>query len=103
MFMVAGSNNVVRVNGTAGVTCDAEMTARFERKNRQPRSVIIVRIEEVYFQCARALLRARLWTGGDQSEGLPTAGEILSEMTEGAVGGADYDQEWPDRAAKTMW
>ncbi|MEE9426733.1 MAG: pyridoxamine 5'-phosphate oxidase family protein [Paracoccaceae bacterium] len=103
MFMVAGSNNVVRVNGTAGVTCEFDMTARFERKGRQPRSVIIVDIEEIYFQCARALLRARLWVDGDQSAGLPTAGEILSEMTDGTVGGVDYDQEWPDRAAKTMW
>ena len=103
MFVVAGSNNVVRLNGKAQITSDLEMTARFERKGNLPRSVIIVRIEEIYFQCARALLRARLWVDGDQSAALPTAGEILSEMTDGTVGGADYDSDWPGRAAKTMW
>ncbi|MEE9387523.1 MAG: pyridoxamine 5'-phosphate oxidase family protein [Paracoccaceae bacterium] len=103
MFMVTGSNNVVRVNGTAQITDEPEMTSRFERKTQHPRSVIIVQIEEIYLQCARALLRAGLWGDGDQSAGLPTVGDILSELTDGAVGGADYDSDWPDRAAKTMW
>jgi len=103
LFMVVGSNNVVRVNGTARVTADGDQTALFEKNGQQPRSVIVVKIAEVYFQCARALLRAGLWTDGDQSEGLPTAGEILADMTAGAVGGAGYDQDWPTRASKTLW
>ncbi len=103
MFMVAGSNNVVRVNGTGRITIDAEMIGRFERKGLVPRSVVLVDIKEVYVQCARALLRARLWSDGDQSEGLPTAGQIVSEMTGGEMGGAGYDQAWPARAAKTLW
>ena len=41
MFMVAGSNNVVRVNGRAKVTTDADMLARFEKGGKQPRSAII--------------------------------------------------------------
>jgi len=34
---------------------------------------------------------------------VPTAGQILAAMTQGAVGGAHYDAEWPGRAAKFMW
>jgi len=103
LFMVAGSNNVVRLNGSAKITTDPEMTEWFEKNGRAPRSVIVIRINEIYFQCARALLRAKLWTGGDQSDGLPTPGKILADMTAGSVGGEDYDNAWPDRAAKTMW
>ncbi len=103
MFMVPGSNNVVRVNGTAWVTADPDLRARFEKKSRQPATVIIIEIAEVYSQCARALMRAKTWTGGDQSEGLPTVGEILAEVSEGAEGGAQYDADWAPRAAKTMW
>lgn len=103
MFMVPGSNNVVRVNGGAKLTTDADLRARFERSGKQPRTVAVIRIHEVYSQCARAIMRARLWTSGDESADLPTVGDMLKEMTSGAFDGAAYDQEWPDRARKTMW
>jgi PPOX class probable FMN-dependent enzyme len=102
MFMVPGSATVVRVNGTARLTADAGLRARFEQKGRHPATVIVIRIAEVYTQCARAILRARLW-GEDESAGLPSAGDILAEQTEGEEGGAAYDAAWSARAAKTMW
>jgi PPOX class probable FMN-dependent enzyme len=102
MFVVPGSNNVVRVNGTARLTDDVELRAQFERKNIQPATVIIIKIAEIYSQCARAFMRAGTWSR-DDAEGLPTVGEILSEMTDDAVGGPTYDAEWGGRAAKTMW
>ena len=102
MFMIPGSNTVVRVNGMAQLTDDADLRARFERKSRLPATVIVISISEIYTQCARALMRAGTWAR-DDSEGLPTAGEILAEMTDGVEGGAAYDAEWSPRAAKTMW
>lgn len=103
MFIVAGSKNVVRVNGTAWLTDDEGLRARFEKKGRQPATVIIIEIGEVYSQCARALMRAQIWSGDDCSGGLPTVGEILAEVSAGAEGGAAYDAAWAPRAAKTMW
>ncbi|MBM1558054.1 pyridoxamine 5'-phosphate oxidase family protein [Sulfitobacter mediterraneus] len=103
MFVVPGSNNVVRVNGTAFLTDDADLRARFEKKGRQPATVIVIQIAEVYTQCARALMRAGTWAGVDESTGLPTVGEILAEMTSGEEGGAPYDAAWGARAKDTMW
>lgn len=103
MFMVPGSNNVVRVNGQARVTVDDDLRAQFEFKGRQPRSVIVIDIEEIYSQCARALMRARTWTSEDESADLPSIGDILAEQTEGEEGGKTYDDAWGARAAKTMW
>ena len=48
-------------------------------------------------------MRARLWTSGDESAGLPSAGDILAEMTNGAEGGKPYDDGWLARAQETMW
>lgn len=103
MFMVPGSNTVVRVNGMAKVSVDDELRARFEFKGKQPRSVIVIRIGEIYTQCARAPMRARLWTSGDESADLPTVGEILAEQTDGEEGGKAYDEAWLPRAEKSMW
>jgi len=103
MFLVPGSNNVMRVNGTAKLTADDELRARFEKKGRLPATVIVISISEIYSQCARALMRAGTWQAGPAPQDLPTPGQILSEMSEGAEGGAAYDEAWPARAAASLW
>lgn len=103
IFLIAGSNTAIRVNGTAILTADQAATARFSRDGKEPRSVIIITLAEVYSQCARALIRAGFWTSGDQSAGLPSVGDMLREITQGRIDGAAYDARWPERAAKTMW
>lgn len=103
MFLIPGANNALRINGTARLTADPDLRNRFARDGKQPRTVIVIRIAEVYSQCARALIRSELWTGGDQSAGLPTVGDMLREITEGRIDGKAYDADWPGRAALTMW
>ncbi|THD76342.1 pyridoxamine 5'-phosphate oxidase family protein [Thalassobius vesicularis] len=102
MFMVPGSNTVVRVNGQAKLTADDALRMRFEQQGKHPATVIVIRIEEIYSQCARATIRAGLWNR-DDSAGLPTMGQILAEASNGDEGGDTYDAEWAARAALTMW
>lgn len=103
MFMVPGSDTVVRVNGRAKINADTDVLVRFERAGKLPRSVILIRIDEVYFQCSRALMRSRLWSSGDESAEVPSPGDILRDMTNGAEGGPAFDAEWPERARSEMW
>lgn len=102
MFLVPGSTTIVRVNGKAKISAAAEVLAKYGKHGKQPRTVMLMTIEELYFQCARAVMRADLWSGAPAPE-LPTAGDILAEMTSGEFEGKEYDKTWPDRAAKTLW
>lgn len=102
MFFAPGNNNVIRVNGRGRVTFDDELRSRFSINDKMPRSVIVIAVQEVYSQCARALIRSELWSS-PAPEGMPTAGDLLAEQTSGKEGGADYDLDWGQRAAKTMW
>ncbi len=102
MFLIPGSHNAMRINGTARLTANDALRGRFEKDGKRPRTVIVIAIAEVYSQCARALIRAGLWQG-DQSQGLPTVGDMLREITEGVIDGTAYDANWPGRAAGTMW
>nr|WP_274705597.1 pyridoxamine 5'-phosphate oxidase family protein [Salipiger pentaromativorans] len=102
MFMVPGENTVVRVNGTAFLTDDADLRARFERKGRQPATVAVIAIAEIYSQCPKALLRSGLW-GRDDSAEVPSLGEILSEMTRGDIEAGAWDRSYPERAQRTLW
>ncbi len=105
MFLIPGSNTVLRANGRARITTDDALLRSFEVDGNAPRSAIVLQVDRVYFQCARALMRSHLWDPANHVDpkGLPTAGQILSALTEGEVGGQKYDDEWMGRAKTTMW
>lgn len=104
LFLIPGSNTTMRLNGRAVVRIDAATTQRFVMDGRHPRSVVVIAIEEVYSQCARAVLRADLWNPEKfrDTASLPTVGQMLASAKKD-FDGAAYDREWPGRAAKTMW
>ena len=105
MFMIPGSNTTLRVNGRARIRTDPDLLASFVMQGQPPRSVIEVAIDAVYFQCARALMRAEVWNPATFAapETLPTAGQMLAAASAGEVGGADYDKAWPERAKASLW
>ncbi len=104
MFLIPGSNSVMRINGRAVVSVAPELIASFVMDGRHPRSVVVVTIEEAYFQCARAVMRAELWNAEIQvaADDLPTPGGMLKAAKQDFDRDI-YDREWPERAAKTMW
>lgn len=105
LFLIPGSGTTLRVNGTAEVRDDADLLASFAVEGKPPRTVIVIRIETVFFQCARAMVRADLWNPARHVDPatLPTAGEILAACSDHRVGGPAYDQQWAERARKTLW
>jgi PPOX class probable FMN-dependent enzyme len=105
LFLIPGSGSTLRVNGRARVSADADLLASFKVDGKAPRTVIVMAVDEIYFQCARAIVRSDLWNPDRRVDpkSLPTPGQILAEMSENRVGGEDYDRAWPERARQTMW
>ena len=105
LFLIPGSGSTLRVNGRAELRTDADLVEAFRMEGKTPRCVIVITIETVYFQCARAVIRADLWNPAKHvADGaLPTAGQMLSAATAGVQGGEAYDAAWPARAAASMW
>lgn len=105
MFLIPGSNTTMRVNGRARLSTDPELLRSFVMQDQPPRSVIVVAIDAVYFQCARALMRSDLWNPQAYVDPatLPSAGQMLAAASAGKVGGEAYDRAWPDRAKASMW
>ncbi|QDC11013.1 pyridoxamine 5'-phosphate oxidase family protein [Oceanicola sp. D3] len=102
MFMVPGAANVVRVNGRAVVAVDEALLARFEKGGKQPRSVVVVTVEEVYFQCAKAIMRSGLWRGEDESDKVPSAGRMIREA-DTDFDAESYDDGYAEYAKPRMW
>lgn len=105
LFLVPGSGNTLRVNGRGHISTDAELLASFAVEEKAPRSVLVVEIDAVYFQCARAIVRSHLWDVEAQVDAgsLPSAGSMLAELSDNRIGGEGYDREWGERAKKTLW
>ena len=105
LFLLPGSGTTFRANGRARLSIDPDLLESFEVEGKAPRSVIVMQIDELYFQCARAIVRSQLWNPERHidTSTLPTPGEILASMTENQVGGEAYDKAWPERARQTMW
>jgi predicted pyridoxine 5'-phosphate oxidase superfamily flavin-nucleotide-binding protein len=103
--MVPGSGNTLRVNGRAHISADPDLLASFAVEDKAPRTVAVVEIDAVYFQCSRALLRSDLWNPDTRVDpkALPTPGQILAALTDNRVGGQAYDDAWPQRARESMW
>lgn len=105
LFLVPGSGTTLRVNGRAHITTDAALCASFSVDGKPARSVTVIDLDSVYFQCARAVHRSELWNPARHVDpkSLPTPGKILEITSRKCIDGETYDTEWPERAKKSMW
>ena len=105
LFLIPGVNETLRINGRAEIVIDPDMCASFAMQGKLPRSVLVVTVERIYFQCRETLVRSRLWDVEAQiprSE-LPSTGKILEALSEKAIDGEEYDRNYPDRLKKTIY
>ncbi len=105
LFLIPGVGETLRVNGRAVISTAPDLLARFPFRGTLPRSVIVVQVEQVYFQCPKAIVRSELWNPAKQisRKALPSTGTILADITAGTVGGEAYDLAYPERLRTTLY
>ena len=105
LFLVPGLGEMLRVNGRAHISVAAALLQRLAMHGKPPQCVIVIEVERVYFQCARAIQRSGLW---DQAPArgelnVPTAGTILAGLTQNSIDGRQYDRELPQRQRDSLY
>lgn len=105
LFLIPGVGETLRVNGTAQISIAPDLLERFAVDGKPPKSVLKITVTSVYFQCSRAVIRARLWDASKQVKrsALPTAGQILKAVSKAAIDGEAYDKALPGRIADTLY
>jgi hypothetical protein len=100
MFVIPGCGEVLRVNGQARISAAPALLARFDVDGKPPRSVLVIDVRLVFFQCARSVMRSGLWEPERWPEvtSLPTPGRILGALT--AKAGEPIDGEAYDAALR---
>ena len=104
LFLIPGCNETLRINGTAYLSVDRDLLSQFEVNGNLPATAIVVEIDRVYFQCARALKRSHLWDSSRHVERstLPTTGTLIrSAMAE--FDADSYDSQLEERQNSTLY
>ena len=105
LFLVPGVGETLRVNGTASVSVDPMLLDRTAVEGKRPRSVLVIRVDTVFFQCSRAVVRADLWNPAAHvpRSALPSTGTILSDLSRAGFDGETYDRGLEPRVRSTLY
>jgi uncharacterized protein len=105
LFLIPGVGETMRVNGRAKISADPKLTESFAMNGKVPKCVLVVTVEKAYFQCTKAIIRAKLWEESSKVDRktLPTPGAILAEITDGKMGGPEHDRLAPARIKETIY
>ena len=61
IFMVPGKGETLRISGQARIVRDQDLRHRFAIKGKEPLFLIAIEVTELYFHCAKAITRSKLW------------------------------------------
>jgi PPOX class probable FMN-dependent enzyme len=105
LFLIPGVGETLRVNGRASITTAPDELARFVIDGKLPKCVVVVAVDSVFFQCARAIQRSKLWQplAAEVRSAVPTPGAILAALTDGGIDGDEYDRTLPARQRSTLY
>ena len=104
-FLVPGIGETLRVNGRAEISTEPALLERFNVEGKLPRTVLVVHIDTVFFQCARAIFRSKLWDPAQHAAraSLPSTGTIVSDITHARFDGKEYDKGLYERLKSALY
>jgi PPOX class probable FMN-dependent enzyme len=105
LFLIPGCAETLRINGRASISLEPKLMQSFAVNGKQPRCVLVVHIESIYFHCAKAIMRSKLWDEASKIDrrSLPSTGTIIAELSNGKAGGEQYDRDAPERIKAQLY
>lgn len=102
LFLVPGVGEILRVNGRAALIRYEAWLTRLSAHGKRPLLAVAVEVEECFLQCAKALLRSRLWDLHERPdmESLPCAAEMFADQVQMAEFDVAKTQTLLDAACK---
>jgi PPOX class probable FMN-dependent enzyme len=105
LFLIPGVGETLRVNGRAEISDDAALLASFAVAGKNPRSVMLVKVDAAYYHCSKAIIRSKLWDPAQHVDRatLPSPGAMQHRLSGGTFDGDAYDRELPERTKATLY
>ena len=104
LFLVPGLAETLRVNGTARVSLDPALLASMIVDGKLPSAATVLSVEEVYFQCGKAMLRSDLWNPDKRAgrRDFPSLGRVLADQIKGGDA-ATFEQGIEERYRNALY
>ncbi len=104
IFLVPGVDETLRVNGEVEIRTDDALRQTFETNGKLPITVLKLTVKEAYLHCAKALMRAKVWSEDAKiaRTTLPTMGTMLKDQTDSAEP-AETQEEMLARYRKALY
>ena len=81
IHLVPGRGDTLRINGRARLVREAPFFDRMAVNGHRPRLALVVEIEQVFFHCPKAFMRAHLWQPETwQPDALPSRARIVQRL-----------------------
>jgi uncharacterized protein len=105
LFLIPGVGETLRVNGRAAITTEPALLQRLSVEGKLPRSVIVVFVDTVFFQCSRAIFRSNLWDPARHvaRDTLPSTGRIVADVSKTSFDAETYDKGLYERLKATLY
>ena len=105
LFLVPGIGETMRINGRASISVSVDLLEMFAVEGKLPKTVVEVKVEQVYFQCSKALVRSGIWQIDKHvtPTDVPSAGQMLEATAVDDFDGRKYDQESNPRYLDELW
>ncbi len=105
LFLIPGVGETLRVNGRAIISTAPTLLERFAVGGKLPRSVIVVHVDTVFFQCSRAIWRSKLWDPAQHIErsALPSLGTMIEDISQARIDRATYDNGLYERLKGALY
>jgi PPOX class probable FMN-dependent enzyme len=84
LFLVPGVGETLRVNGRAIIIRDEEWLTQLSAEGKRPLLAVAVEVRECFLQCAKALIRSKLWEPHQPPDlqALPCAAQMLVDQVQ---------------------
>jgi predicted pyridoxine 5'-phosphate oxidase superfamily flavin-nucleotide-binding protein len=78
---------------------------RFSMDGKLPRSVIVVHVDTVFFQCSRAIFRSKLWDPEQHiaRTSLPSLGTMVADISRSGFDAESYDKGLYERLKGSLY
>lgn len=105
LFLIPGIGETLRVNGRAAISIDPALLERFKVNDKLPRSVLVISVDTVFFQCSRAIFRSKLWDPAQHVErsSMPSLGRMVADISRSGFDAETYDKGLYERLKGALY
>ncbi|WP_299952970.1 pyridoxamine 5'-phosphate oxidase family protein [uncultured Modestobacter sp.] len=104
IYLVPGRTDTFRVQGRARLVRDADLLDRMVVRGNRPLLAMVVEIESVFFHCAKAFMRSRLWDPASwDADDLPTRAQIAHAQEAAATPLAELERYYGEQYAAGLY